>query len=138
MAAKPKVLEFDVTVDRDRTATSGRGGAEIRGEQAWSAEHLLLAGLVRCTLASLDHAAQWAGLEALGSGTAHGTVTKRDEDGLYAFVEVDSHLEIELAPAPAAHDVRELIAKAERGCFVGNSLTATPRYRWTVNRQDIS
>ena len=28
--------------------------------------------------------------------------------------------------------VAELLAKAERDCFVGNSLTVTPVYEWTV------
>ena len=137
MATKAKVLEFDVTVDRDRTARSGQAGSPIPAEDAWSSEHLVLAGLVRCTLASMDHTANRVGLEVVGAGSAHGTITKREEDGLYAFVHVESHLEIELDPPPAASDLRDLIARAERGCFVGNSLTTSPRYRWTVNGQEV-
>jgi len=133
----PRVLEFDVSVDRDRTAHSRLGGSAIPLEDEWWAEHLVLAGLVRCTLASMDYTAHRAGFEVVGAGEAHGTVTKREDDGRYAFVEVESHLEIELEPAPAAKVVRELIERAERGCFVGNSLTAEPRYRWTVNGAEI-
>ena len=66
------------------------------------AEHLVLAALVRCTLASMDYSARNAGLDVVGSGRAHGTVTKRAADGLYAFVDIQSELEIELDPAPLA------------------------------------
>jgi organic hydroperoxide reductase OsmC/OhrA len=132
-----RILEFDVSVDRERTARSTRGGTSIEHDEAWSAEHLVLAGLVRCTLTSMDYHARRAGLAAVGEGRAHGVVSKR-EDGLYAFVEVESQLEIELDAALDPTAVREFVAKAERGCFVGNSLTAKPRYRWTVNGQEIS
>jgi organic hydroperoxide reductase OsmC/OhrA len=134
VSTRPKVLLFDVSVDRDRIATSGLGGSPIPSDNAWRAEHLVLAGLVRCTLTSMDYAAHRAGLEVAGSGSARGTVTKRDEDGLHAFVEVEVDLEVELDPLPSPAEVEELVAKAEHGCFVGNSLTARPRYRWTVNR----
>lgn len=138
MATSPRILEFDVSVDRDRIVRSSRGGSSIAPDEAWSAEHLVLAGLVRCTLTSVDHQARRAGLTAVGEGRAHGVVTKRDEDGLYAFVDVESQLEIELDAALDQAAVREFVAKAERGCFVGNSLTAKPRYRWTVNGEEIS
>jgi hypothetical protein len=64
-------------------------------------------------------------------------VTKRDEDGRYAFVEVDCRLEVELDPLPDEDGVAELLALAERDCFIGASLTATPRYEWRVNGQDV-
>jgi uncharacterized OsmC-like protein len=137
MAAQAKVFEYDVSVDRSGTATSGRGGSALPQEEAWLAEHLVLAGLVRCTLASLDHAAQRAEVEAAADGRARGTVSKREEDGRYAFVEIEASFEVELSPPlePAAR--AELIERAERGCFVGNSLTARPRYRWTVNGEAL-
>ena len=69
---------------------------------------------------------------------AHGTVTKRERDGLYAFVDVESRLEIELKPPPGRDAVTELIAKAERGCFVSNSLATRPRHTWTVNGEEIT
>ena len=136
-AAKPRVLEFDVSVDDDRTAHSGAAGSPIPYEKAWSAEHLALAALVRCTLTSLDYSARRAGLTAVASGTAHGVVTKREDDGLYAFVDVEARYDIELAEVPEATVVTDLLDRAERGCFVGNSLTARPRYRWTVNGKEV-
>ena len=137
MAATPRVLEFDVSVDRDGTATSGRGGRRIEQDEAWLAEHLVLAGLVRCTLASLAHAAKRAEVEAAASGRAQGRVTKREDDGLYAFVEIEASYDVELSPPPTPEALAELLAWAERGCFVGNSLTARPSYRWRVNGKDV-
>ena len=138
MAVTARVLEFDVTVDRDRTARSGRGGQAIPPDEAWSAEHLVLAGLVRCTLSSLDYSAKRAGLEVAASGRAKGNVTKRQDDGRYAFVSVEVHFEVELDPEVAPDAAHELIAYAEKGCFVGNSLVARPRYHWTVNGNPVA
>lgn len=134
---RARELEFEVSVDADRGARSGLGGTTLPREDEWWAEHLVLAGLVRCTLASADHAGHRAGLEVTGSGSAHGTVTKRVHDGLYAFVEIDVAVELALEPVPEATTVREVVARAERGCFVGNSLTAPVRYRWRVNGEDV-
>jgi organic hydroperoxide reductase OsmC/OhrA len=130
------VLEFDVTVDRAGDARSALGGSPLPREVEWWAEHLVLAGLVRCTLASMDYSARRAGLNSKGVGSAHGTVTKREDD-VYAFVDIETTLEVDLAPAPAAGDLAGLVAKAERGCFVSNSLTAKPRHRWIVNGQEV-
>jgi organic hydroperoxide reductase OsmC/OhrA len=133
----PKVIELDVSVDTTRTARSGRGGPALAADDAWSAEHLVLAGLVRCTLTSLDHHLRRAGLTAKAEGSARGTVTKRESDGLYAFVDVDARYDVELEGAPDRAAVIDLLDRAERGCFVGNSLTARPTYHWTVNGEEI-
>jgi hypothetical protein len=113
MQTMPKVHEFDVAVDRDGTASSGLGGASIPRDDAWWAEHFVLAGLVRCT------------------------VTKRDADGLYGFVEIESRFDVDVSPAPERGALVDLLDRTERGCFVGNSLTERPRYRWTVNGEEI-
>jgi len=137
VAVTPRVLEFEVTVDRERVARSGLGGSAQPREAEWWAEHSVLAGLVRCTLASMDYEARRAGLNSVGSGQAHGTVTKRKDDGLYAFVDIETRLEIDLAPAPEPQALQEIIARAERGCFVSNSLTSRPHHRWIVNDEEI-
>jgi organic hydroperoxide reductase OsmC/OhrA len=137
VAADSRVLEFDVSVDDDRSSRSALGGTAIAREDAWWPEHLVLAALVRCTLASMDYSARKAGLDVVGSGRAHGTVTKRAADGLYAFVDIQSELEIQIDPAPAREIVAELVEKAERGCFVSNSLTTAPRHHWTVNGEEV-
>jgi uncharacterized OsmC-like protein len=137
VATSPRVHEFEITVDRDGTARSALGGSAIRREESWWAEHLVLAGLVRCTVASLGYAARRASLEVTAEGRARGTVTKREGDGLYALVEIESSIDAEVTPAPDRTAVLRLIDWAERGCFVGNSLTAKPTYRWTVNGEQI-
>ena len=138
MPTRPRVLEFDITVDRAGAARSGLGGSPLPREVEWSAEHIVLAGLVRCTLASMDYSARRAGLNSKGVGSAHGVVTKRDDDGLYAFVGIETTLEVDLAPVPKPDTPRELVTRAEQGCFVSNSLTARPRHRWIVNGTEVA
>jgi organic hydroperoxide reductase OsmC/OhrA len=137
MSSRPRILTFDVSVDRERTATSALGGGTIERDEAWWAEHLLLVGLTRCTLTSLDYHARRTGLTSVGSGSAHGVVTKRDSDGRYAFVDFEVELDVEVAPTPDETATLELISKAERDCFVGNSLSPKPHYRWVVNGEQI-
>ena len=138
MPVTPRVLQFDVTVDRAGDARSALGGSPLPREAEWWAEHLVLAGLVRCTLASLDYAARRAGVNVVSWGSAHGVVTRRDEDGLYALVDIETRLDVQLAPALEADGLHGLLAKAEHGCFVSNSLTAKPRHRWIVNGQEVT
>jgi organic hydroperoxide reductase OsmC/OhrA len=133
VAQQARRLEFEVAVAADGSAASGRGGTPIPTADEWQAEHLVLAGLVRCTLASLDYHVRKHDLQATASGSAHGIVTKREDDGLYAFVEIDVELVVDFEPPIGGDLALELVASAERGCFVGNSLTARPRYRWVVN-----
>jgi len=137
MTTRPRVYDFEVAVDQARVARSALGGSPFAREAEWWAEHLVLAGLVRCVLASMDHAARRAGLNCVASGDARATVTKR-EDGLYGFVAVEASLDVRLAPAPAPGTIPELVAKAEAGCFVGNSLSPKPGYRWVINGQEAT
>lgn len=60
-------------------------------------------------------------------------MARREDDGRYAFVELECRIDVELEPEPSADEVSALLAKAERDCFVGASLTARPGYRWRVN-----
>ena len=64
-------------------------------------------------------------------------MTKRAEDGRYGFVEIEATFEVQLAPAPDRETLMGLVEKAEAGCFVGNSLTAKPRYHWVVNGEEV-
>jgi uncharacterized OsmC-like protein len=138
VAVRPRVLDFDVTVDRNRVARSALGGSPLPREAEWWAEHLVLAALVRCTLASMDYAARRAGLNSTGSGQAHGTVTKREPDGVYGFVDLAATFDVQLAPAPSADILEDVLARAERGCFVSNSLVPKPQHRWIVNGQEVA
>ena len=136
MGTSAKTFSYAVALDADGDARSDDGGVVLEEDEAWSPEHLVLAGLARCTLTSLRYHARRVGVVAGGSAAARGTVTQRDTDGRYAFVRVHVDLDVKLEPAPP--NLRELLAKAERDCFVGASLTARPRYRWTVNGEEIA
>ena len=131
MGTKPS-RTFHYSVAQDRAArVSVDGNPEVELGAEWKPEHLVLAGLLRCTLESLRFHASRAGIDFVASASASATVTRRASDDRYAFTEISVELELELEPQPG--DVAELLAKAERDCFVGASLTAKPTYRWRVN-----
>jgi organic hydroperoxide reductase OsmC/OhrA len=131
---RPKRTEFAVAVDRDGRVAAERGAPAHLGHE-WTAEHLLLAALARCSLAALAYHARRDGLWAQASATAHGVVGRR-HDGQWGFVEVECAVDARFDPAPA--DPEDLLARAERGCFVGTSLEPRPRYAWTVNGEPVS
>lgn len=136
MSTKPaKRLEFAASVDRaGRLAAEGCPPIEVPKE--WTPESLLLAGLGRCTLASLRYHARNAGLDMVGSASVAGVVTRRESDGRYAFVEVACELDVELEPDP--EDLPGLLAKAERDCFISASLNVKTRYSWRVNGREAA
>ena len=131
-----KTFSYAVTLDEEGGARSDEGGPVLAHDDAWTPEHLVLTGLARCTLTSLRYHAGRGDIAVGGSAEAKGTVTQRDTDGRYAFVRIAVTLDVTLEPPPA--NVRELLSKAERDCFVGASLTAKPRYRWTVNGEEVA
>jgi organic hydroperoxide reductase OsmC/OhrA len=121
-------FEYSVTV------TSG----PLEADPEWAPEHLVLAGLGRCTLKSLEFHAGHASASTSGTAAAAGVVTKRESDGRYALVEVECGLDVEIEPAPEGGALLELLALAERDCFVGASLTVRPQYEWRVNGEVVS
>jgi organic hydroperoxide reductase OsmC/OhrA len=134
---KAKVLEYELELDREGSI-SAPGDTPHRIPPELTAEHLVLAGLARCTLTSLGYHGRRAAVAVAGSAArVSGRVTKRDTDGRYAFVAIDVRLDVELQPPPDPAGLAELLAKAERDCFVGASLTAPPRYVWRVNGADV-
>jgi organic hydroperoxide reductase OsmC/OhrA len=134
--ARAKVLDYSITLDRRYRVAADNGDSQ-QLPRDFAPEHLTLAGLARCTLASLAYHAQRAGIKVASStAAASGRVTKRTSDGRYAFVELDCNLDVELQPAPDTDTRRALLAKAERDCFVGASFVAPVRYAWRVNGSD--
>jgi uncharacterized OsmC-like protein len=132
--AKAKEFLYAIELDRaGRLTIDGRAPLEV--DPAWTPEHLVLAGLVSCTLQSLRFHADRAGVDFLASATAAARVTRREDDERYAFVEIDVDVELEIEPVP--DELRELLEKAERDCFVGASLHPSPRYRWRVNGSGV-
>jgi uncharacterized OsmC-like protein len=137
MATTAKRLVYRVHVDREKSAFTDTGAPAIGAGEGWSAEHLVLAGLCKCTVTSLAFQAKRLALHATAEARAHGVVTRREEDDRYAFVEIDVELDVVLDPPLAGEELRALLGKAEWGCFVGASLTPPPTYRWIVAGEEI-
>jgi organic hydroperoxide reductase OsmC/OhrA len=139
-SVRPRTFAYAVTLDADLAASSDRGGIVLADdEDAWTPEHLVLTALTRCVLASLDHHARRSGMAtAVSSAAAAGKVTQREADERFAFVEIDVELVVELDPLQDSAAARELVARAERDCFVGASLAVKPRYRWTVGGETLA
>ena len=125
-----RTFEYSASLDGDGTLLAD--GSPLRPDEAWTPEHFVLAGLMRCTLQSLRHHAEQAAVAVSGSAAAEAVVTKRD-DGRYGFVEIECGLDIALDPPVEGTALSKLLALAERDCFVGASLTPSPRYEWRVN-----
>ena len=139
MSVRARVFTYDIELDDEWTASSPLTETTIRSEEkAWSPEHLVLTGLCRCVLTSLHYHARRAGLQPVSSGEAHGVITRREDDGRFAFVEIRVDLEVAIESAPVADDLRALINRSEQDCFVGASLVVKPDYHWTVNGEDLS
>lgn len=134
---RAKTLAFEGGIDGDGRLLAGPDAGPLTPDDAWNPEALVLAAVSRCSLSSLRYYAARVGIGVTGSGRAHGTVTARAEDGVYAFVDVQVDLDVTLEPAPTAEDVAKLLRRAETGCFVGQSLRAKPIYRWRVNGERV-
>jgi organic hydroperoxide reductase OsmC/OhrA len=108
-------------------------GTPLEVDPGWSPEHLLLAALLRCSLKSLDYHARRAG-NALADahGSARALITKRESDGRYATTEIELDLRVRLREQPGDDELSALLAKAERDCFIGASLTVKPAYTWSL------
>jgi organic hydroperoxide reductase OsmC/OhrA len=138
VTVKAKELRYAVELAPSGEITDDRGvPLELPAE--WKPEHLLLAALVRCSLKSLHfHAARKSTKVRSASGSGRALDTKRDTDDRYAVVESELELVVEIEPDAAGDALAELLALAERDCFIGSSLTAAPSYRWIVNGRAVS
>jgi organic hydroperoxide reductase OsmC/OhrA len=125
-----KVFEYAAEIDRAGRMTIP-GGAQIDPAEGWSADHLLIAALIRCSIDSLTYHARRGGHEVEAQGQARGTVTKTGPEDRYAFVSLDVRIEAQLTPRVTDSD--ELLANAERDCFVGASLRIKPTYDWQLS-----
>ena len=133
--AKERRYAVDLTTAGELT---DENGVALDAPAEWSPEHLLLAALVRCSLKSLRYHAKPRAVDVRSaSGSSRTLVTKRETDDRYALVETEVELAVDLEPEPAPDALAELLALAERDCFVGSSLTAKPSYRWVVNGRPV-
>ena len=133
---KAREFRYAIALDRAGRVTAD-GQAELDLDPAWTPEHLVLAGLTRCTVQSLRFHADRAGVDFVVSAHAAALVTRSAPDERYAFTEIDVDLELEVEPLPPPGELQKLLALAERDCFVGASLRPHPRYRWRVNGAEL-
>ena len=128
----PRAKELRYAIDQ-QDALRAEDGTPLYVDAAWSPEHLLLAALLRCSLKSLDFHVRRSGNHVdEARGSARGLITKRESDGRYATTELELDLEIRLRRQAGDAELADLLAKAERDCFVGASLTVKPTYRWSL------
>ncbi|MDQ3121350.1 MAG: OsmC family protein [Actinomycetota bacterium] len=132
-----RAKHFDYWISLDEAGALSVDGNPVRIEGEATAEHLLLAALARCSISSLDHFGRQKGVEVRASAHASGTVTRREEDDRYGFVNIECKLDVQLEGEIADADLRPLLESAEWGCFIGASLKPAPRYRWRVNGRDL-
>ena len=135
MAIRAKHFEYWVSLGDDGELSAD--GEPVQLGEDVSAEHLLLAGLARCSIQSLAYFARQRNVEVKASAYASGTVTRRNEDDRYGFTDIECRMDIELDGGLADDDLRSLLESAEWGCFVGASLNPAPRYAWRVNGRDL-
>ena len=133
MTIRAKHFEYWITLDEGGLSADGQ---PMEFADA-TAEHLLLAGLARCSISSLAYFARQRAIEVRASAYASGTVTRRDEDDRYGFVNIECKLDVRLEPEPSEAELRALLESAEWGCFIGASLKPAPGYRWRVNGRDL-
>ena len=135
MAIRAKHFEYWINLDEEG-ALSADGEPVPLGEGV-EAEHLLLAGLARCSVSSLAYFARMRKIETKATAHASGTVTRREDDDRYAFTELEVQMDVDLEPEPDPETLRKLVESAEWGCFVGASLKPAPTYKWRVNGTDL-
>ena len=127
-------MKFAATLGEDGRATAeDHEPQSVPGE--WTAEHLVLIALAKCSLTSLGYFCRQRGSSVEGSASMRGSVTRREDDA-YGFVEIEIELDVRLEPEP--DDLGGLLDRAEWGCFVGQSLKPKPTYRWRVNGREVA
>jgi organic hydroperoxide reductase OsmC/OhrA len=135
VAIRAKHFEYWINLGEDGSL-SAEGEPIPLGEDT-PAEHLLLAGLARCSISSFAYFARQRNLEAKASAHASGTVTRREEDDRYAFTEIECQMDVQLKDELDPAELKTLVESAEWGCFVGASLQPAPTYKWRVNGKDL-
>lgn len=130
---RAKVFEYATQLDPGKVLRA-EGADPLATGAAWTPENILLGALLRCITASLEHYAGPAGVAVAVTGEAHGTVTLREAEGVFGLVSAEADVHVTLDPLPAEPEaVVKLLRRAKAGCFVSNSLSVQPVFRFTVN-----
>ena len=135
MAVRAKHFDYWISLDERGQLTADGDPVKIGGDV--SAEHLLLTALARCSISSLEHFARQKDVEVSASAYASGTVTRREDQERYGFVSFECKLDVQLTGELADEELRDVLASAEWGCFIGASLDPAPKYSWRVNGREL-
>jgi organic hydroperoxide reductase OsmC/OhrA len=135
VAIRAKHFEYWVTLDESGSLSADGEPVELGSDV--SAEHLLLAGLARCSISSLQHFAKQRELALKATAYAAGTVTLRADEDRYGFTDIQCRIDVDLDSELPDAELRPLLESAEWGCFVGASLDPAPRYTWRVNGREL-
>ena len=135
MAIRAKHFEYWVTLDEGGSLSADGEPVDVGGDV--SAEHLLLAGLARCSISSLQYFARQRDIALKATAYAAGTVTLRADDDRYGFTEIQCRIDVEHDGKLTDAELRPLLESAEWGCFVGASLDPAPTYTWRVNGKEL-
>jgi hypothetical protein len=131
-STRAKSFAYEVAVDESGRISAEDEGAFVDVGDEWTADHLLLAAVVRCSIVSLQFHARRVGSLATAAGNARGVVTRPESEDLYRFVSIEVEIDGELDP-PLEPDARaDLLDRAQRDCFVGSSLITKPTYTWRL------
>jgi organic hydroperoxide reductase OsmC/OhrA len=133
VAVRAKHFDYWVTLDDEGLSADG----QLLELDDAKAEHLLLAGLARCSISSLQYFARQQDVEVKASAYVSGTVTRREQDDRYGFTNIECRMDVQLENGLSEKDLRALLESAEWGCFVSASLNPAPRYTWRVNGRDL-
>ena len=128
MARKAKEFRYAIGLDRTGRVTAD-GQSPLDLDAAWTPEHLVLAGLVRCTLQSLRFHAAPQEIDFVAEAPRVGDGHPPTRGRALCVRRDRRELELELDPVPPGEELAALLAKAERDCFVGASLKPSPRYQ---------
>ena len=135
MEVRAKHFDYWISLDERGELTADGDPVTIGGDV--SAEHLLLTALARCSISSLEHFARQKDVEVTTSAYASGTVTRREDQERYGFVSIECKLDVQLEGELTDDELRNLLERAEWGCFIGASLDPAPKYSWRVNGRDL-
>jgi organic hydroperoxide reductase OsmC/OhrA len=135
VAVRAKHFDYWISLDEGGALSVDGDPVTIEGEVG--AEHLLLAALARCSISSLEHFARQKDVQVRASAYASGTVTRREENDRYGFVNIECKLDVQLDGELTDDQLRALLESAEWGCFIGASLKPAPRYSWRVNGRNL-
>jgi organic hydroperoxide reductase OsmC/OhrA len=129
---RAKVFEYATQLDPGKVLRA-EGADPLATGATWTPENILLGALLRCITSSLEHYAGPAGLTVAVTGEARGTVTLREDEGVFGLVSAEADVDITLDPLPEPEALLKLLRRAKAGCFVSNSLSVKPAFHFTVN-----